>query len=271
MQYTVNAHKAHQRLLKRAAQFRAQWQDDVDIGVINAVLGLGRYSTYRMVRTVGDKLDEAESTLRQLTGSKDAWNAFADGGTYLGDAIRNMRKNRKHRTEYAPVVHALEASKRHAETALNVGFQRSRTKVMKVGKGGAVGLEVEQSGHYIDNHITVGASWFRSVANRGMSLINAPDGLRFVLKSSPRDVMYVDDDGMNAWQVTVIGFKHGKGFSQDGWVVTHKSTEHDYLHPLVDPESRDTVTPHSFGLTLQKAHSLLKSRTVRHLTKMLDG
>lgn len=271
MQYTVNAHKAHQRLLKRAAQFRAQWQDDVDIGVINAILAHGVYSVYRAKQAVCDSMDSAEDTLKQLTGGRDAWRSFTDGGTHLGDAIRNMRRKRKNRTEYAPVIHALEASKNHADAALGAGFQRSRTKVMKVGKGGTVGLEVEESGHYISNHITVGASWFRSVANRGMSLINAPDGLRFVLRSSPRDVMYVDDDGMNAWQVTVIGFKHGKGFSQDGWVVTHKSTEHDYLHPLVDPESRNTVIPHSFGLTLQKAHSLLKSRTVRHLTKMLDG
>jgi hypothetical protein len=38
---------------------------------------------------------------------------------------------------------------------------------------------------------------------------------------------------MNAWEVQTIGFKHGKGFEESGWLVTHQSTEHDECHPLV--------------------------------------
>lgn len=271
MAYTTDTHRIYKNLLSRINSFREQWRDDVPVEVINSILEHGRYS-YKSTKQVGEKMEEAETRMLYTTGSRDAWDAFAQYAGSLGDAIKNIRRDRKRRDIYAPVLRAVEYSRTIASAAVANGFSRTSINVEKSSSDNPVGLFVYEgrSRYSMKNYIYVGATWGRTIGDRGMALINAPDGLRFVLKCSPRNVMYVDDDGMNAWQVTVIGFKHGKGFTQEGWVVTHKSTEHDHLHPLVN-DSRKSEIPHSFGFTLQKAHSLLKSRTVRHLTKMLDG
>lgn len=131
-------------------------------------------------------------------------------------------------------------------------------------------LKRGRSRYTLKNYVSIGATWWRAVGSKGFALINSTSGIRFVLTCSPRDVRYVDEDGMNAWQVRTVGFKHGRGFEENGWLVTHKSTEHDDLHPLYCHDEK-TTTPHAFSSHLSKAHSLMKNRTVRHLTKMLDA
>jgi hypothetical protein len=269
MNKNIERHKAYQRLISRVANLREQWQSDVDTRLIDAIIAHGKFS-YRMPTSIRDDFDRIEGHMLSLTGSGEAWDAFGNYAHYLGEAIRDIRRERKRKSSYAPVQDALAKSKRQAENALHRGFPKS--SIHLGGKGSPVGLEVEEgrSRYTLKNYVSIGATWWRSVGSKGFALINSTSGIRFVLTCRPRDVRYVDEDGMNAWEVRTVGFKHGRGFEENGWLVTHKSTEHDDLHPLYCHDEK-TTTPHAFSSHLSKAHSLMKNRTVRHLTKMLDA
>jgi len=91
------------------------------------------------------------------------------------------------------------------------------------------------------------------------------------MRCKPIDVQYVDEAGLNAWEVTVVGFNKKKGFTEHGYLITHKASDHDDLHPLFDMIRDEAVIPHSFGESLSKAFNLMNRRTVRHLTKMMEN
>jgi hypothetical protein len=171
----------------------------------------------------------------------------------------------------------LKNSRMQAISSLDGGFPKSSIQLTSKGDGDPlrlpVGLVVDEgrSRYSLINYVTIGATWWRSVGSKGFALINSTSGIRFVLTCVPRNVKYVDEDGMNAWEVRTVGFKHGKGFEENGWLVTHQSTDHNDLHPLYCYNERATMIPHAFSAHLSKAHSLMKNRTVRHLTKMLDA
>lgn len=270
MNKDIEKHKLYQRLIGRVANLREQWRNDVDIRVIDAIVAHGRYG-YRMPLNIRDDFDKVEDEMLLLTGSGDTWDAFSNYASYLGEAIRDIRNSRKRKQSYAPVEDALKNSRGQAGASLNGGFPKSSIQLGK--RGDPVGLEVDEgrSRYSLKNHVSIGATWWRSVGSKGFALINSTSGIRFVLTCVPRNVKYVDEDGMNAWEVRTVGFKHGKGFEENGWLVTHKSTDHDDLHPLYCYNERATMIPHAFSAHLSKAHSLMKNRTVRHLTKMLDA
>jgi hypothetical protein len=269
MTYTI---KAHKRLSFLSSQIKItvnQWADTFGKDILYHVIKHSKYS-YRMNDDMKVRMKDIEHSLLEETGNNDAYNGVLDYLSHLGDSMQSVRRARKNSEAYHPLKEAKEKSRRWIDKVTGVAFQRSRIKC-KV--GGDTGLVVEnpESEYSKCNHVTVGVSWARSVFERGFSLINAPDALMLVMSCTSRNVAYVDEDGMNAWKVRVVKFKHGKGFEDEGWLVTHKSTEHDELHPLVDSSSRKTVIPHAYGKNLSKAHSLMKQRTVRHLTKMLDA
>lgn len=270
MNKRIEKHKAYQRLIGRVANLREQWRNDVDLRVIDAVVAHGRYG-YRMPLNIRDDFDKVEGEMLSLTETGETWDAFSSYANHLGEAIRDIRNSRKRRKSYAPVEDALKNSRSNARSALDMGFPKSSIQLGK--SGDPVGLEVDEgrSRYSLKNYVSIGATWWRAVGSKGFALINSTSGIRFVLTCVPRNVKYVDEDGMNAWEVRTVGFKHGKGFEENGWLVTHQSTEHDDLHPLYCHDKRSTIIPHAFSEHLSKAHSLMKNRTVRHLTKMLDA
>jgi hypothetical protein len=276
MNKDIEKHKMYQRLIGRVANLREKWRDDVDIRVIDAIVAHGRYG-YRMPLNIRDDFDKVEGEMLLLTGSGDTWDAFSNYAGYLGEAIRDIRQSRKRKQSYAPVEDALKNSRMQAISSLDGGFPKSSIQLTSKGDGDPlrlpVGLVVDEgrSRYSLINYVTIGATWWRSVGSKGFALINSTSGIRFVLTCVPRNVKYVDEDGMNAWEVRTVGFKHGKGFEENGWLVTHQSTDHNDLHPLYCYNERATMIPHAFSAHLSKAHSLMKNRTVRHLTKMLDA
>lgn len=188
----------------------------------------------------------------------------------LNDGIASYRRRSKHVDEYDPLKNAQHKSRRMAEIAVGNGFARSRINVT-VGRDVGVEVNNPQSQYSKSNDLTVPLTWNKAVSERGFALVQAPDGLRLILRCSHRRIGYVEDEGFNAWEVTAVSFKHGKGEVEQGFLVTHQSSDHSHDNPLVDQYDRKTLIPHAYGTSLKKAFSLLKSRTVRHLTKMLDA
>lgn len=268
MTYTIEAHKRLGFLLNRIASAKQEWAELLPEKVANYICSDGRF-TYSASAEVKELADKFEEDCRSVVGGRDAFKSIVGYLDDLSDSVKAIRRERKPSGAYAPLKKAEAKSRREAEGIISNGFQRSN---ISLDVGSNVGVEVEGESKYTRrNYVTVSVSWWRSIGDRGLGLVNMPSGLMFVTKCRRRAVPYVDKDGMSAWEVEGLTFKHGRGSVVTGWLVTHKSTDHSGDNPLVDPYSRQTQIPHAFGTSISKAHSLMKSRTVRHLTKMLDA
>lgn len=267
MTYTIETHKRLQFLRDRIASVKQEWAELMPSKVANWVCAEGKY-TFSAPQDVTELSKQFEDECKSITGGRCAYQAIIGYLDDLADSVKAIRRERKPSNAYAPLKKAERKSQREAEGIITNGFQRSN---IKLAVGSDVGVEVEGESKYTRrNYVTVAVSWWRSIGERGFGLVNMPSGLMFVTKCSHRAVPYVDEDGMNAWEVEGLTFKHGKGSVVTGWLVTHTSTDHSGDNPLVDPHSRQTQIPHAFGKNLSKAHSLMKQRTVRHLTKQLE-
>lgn len=267
MAYTIETHKRLGFLLNRIASARQEWAGLLPAKVANHICSEGEY-IWSASAEIRELHDQFEKECRSVTGGRDAFKSIVGYLDDLSDSVKAIRRERKPSGSYAPLKVAQAKSKREAEGIIANGFQRSH---IKLDVGADVGVEVEGESKYnIRNYVTVAVSWWRSIGERGFGLVNMPSGLMFVTKCRRRAVPYVDEDGMNAWEVEGVTFKHGKGSAVTGWLVTHTSTDHSDRNPLVCPHERVTQIPHAFGKNLSKAHSLMKQRTVRHLTKQLE-
>lgn len=267
MTYTIEAHKRLGFLLNRIASAKQEWAELLPAKVANHICSNGQF-TYSATAEVKELADKFEEDCRSVVGGRDAFKSIVGYLDDLSDSVKAIRRERKPSGAYAPLKKAEAKSQREAEGIISNGFQRSNIKLVV---GNDVGVEVEGESKYTRrNYVTVAVSWWRSIGERGFGLVNMPSGLMFVTKCRRRAVPYVDEDGMNAWEVEGLTFKHGKGSVVTGWLVTHTSTDHSDRNPLVCPYERVTQIPHAFGKNLSKAHSLMKQRTVRHLTKQLE-
>ena len=268
MTYTIEAHKRLGFLLNRIASAKREWAELMPAVVANHICADGRF-TYSASAEVKELTDKFEKDCKSVVGGRDAFTSITGYLDDLSDSVKAIRRQRKPYGSYAPLVVAQAKSKREAEGIITSGFQRSS---IKLDVGSNVGVEVEGESKYtICNYVTVAVTWWRSIGERGFGLVNMPSGLMFVTKCRPHAAPYVEHSGMNAWKIEGVTFKHGKGSAVSGWLVTHALTDHSDLDPLVCPHKRVTNMPHAFGESLSKAHNLMKQRTVRHLTKMLDA
>ena len=268
MKYTIEAHKRLSFLSEQIKVAIGQWSNTFDKDILWHVAKHSKYG-YSMNQEMTDRIKSVERSLRGQTGSNDAYNAIVDYISDLGDSVQNIRSKRREVKEYRPLKDAKKKCGMNVQRVAQNAFQRSNIQTT-VGKQVELDVENPENKYAIRNNVTVGISWCRSVFEKGFSIIKSPDGLRLVVRCKYRKVSYVDEDNMNAWHITSIGFKYGKGSIEDGWLVTHKTSECDELHPLVDLSDKDNTVPHSYGLNLSKAYSLMKRRTVRHLVGMLD-
>ena len=270
MKYTIEMHRRMQFIKQQIAECQRQWKDIMPKDVAGQICETGQYSS-RAKHGLMEKMSQVEERLRQETGSRDVWDGLACYLKELRNSIAHVRSElRGGVEEYAPVKRAGKYAKRRADDLLSNAFPRTSID-LHIGAGYEVGAEHNDASTKwnLRNDVTVGVAWFKSVGKRGFGLINAPEGTLFVLRCKPRSVKYVDEDGMNAFEVQAVGFKHGKCYDMNGWLVTHQSSDHSAELPLVCKYTGSMDIPHAFGVNLGKAHKLLQRRTVAHLTKQL--
>ena len=264
----MKQHKNFMFLSERLEEFKTEWSKVVPREIIVTILKHGKYGHFRLGRDIRELINSTKDEFTE-NSSGDVWNLFETTAHYLGESIRDYRRLRKHVEDYSPVKDAAKSSLNHAKEIFDMSFMRSNISCTQ---GDEWDLKVEHEDTYAQRSlICVPVSWKKTVYDKGFSLISSPKGKRFILRCKPVDVKYIDDEGYNAWKVTAVGFYKNKGFTEDGWLITHKSTEHDDLHPLFSKLTDEMLIPHSFGTDLSKAFSLMKNRTVRHLTKMMTG
>lgn len=267
LEYTRDTHKHLMFLKAQVKDLQERWSEYSNPVLTGRIVGRGKYNHASI--STSDMHDEAEKKIQDAAGNRFSARGFFDYLDDIGDSIKTIRKDRKTVTPYNPIKLHKKLSNSLADRFLKEAFPRSPIRMDRDAKAG---LQVEGESKYtMQNYISVGVGWSKTVWERGFCIINAPSGFRFVLRCKPFNVQYVEADNMNAWHVTTIGFKHGEGSMEDGWLITHKSTDHNADSQLVNVSHRKTSIPHAYGTSISKAHSLMKSRTVRHLTKMLDA
>lgn len=270
MKYTIEMHRRMQFIKQQIAECQRQWESVMPKNVSGQIAKDGKYS-YRAKGETAQQVSQAEDFLREETGSRDVWDGVTSYLHELRNSIRHVRSElRGNVEEYAPVKRAGKYAQRRADDLLSNAFPRTSID-LHIGAGYEVGAKHNDASTKwnLRNDVTVGVAWFKSVGKRGFGLIKAPEGTLFVLRCKPRFVQYVDEDGMNAFEVQAVGFKHGKCYDMNGWLVTHQSSDHSHKLPLVCKHTGSMDIPHAFGVNLGKAHKLLQRRTVAHLTKQL--
>ena len=269
----IDTYKNIEFLRNDLEKFKAHWSGGimgVPMKVIAHFIKHGTHSSYRADADVKEQIHAIEDRLAK-SNSQNIWKAFEIYCENAGKAIRSYRNDRKLVGDYEPLKMAKTQSKRRAQRVIDQAFPRSTAEICS-GSSGDSEVEVENEDRYnMSNLVPVPITWFKAVYSRGFSIIRSPKGKRFVMRCKPVAVQYVDEAGLNAWKVTVVGFNKKKGFTEHGYLITHKSSDHDDLHPLFDLSDDEAVIPHSFGESISKAYNLMNRRTVRHLTKMMEN
>ena len=271
MEYSKDVHKQLNFLRRQLVKFIDDYKEFAPKEVFADIIVAGKYSFNAGKRT---SLEERMKA-RDNFDKNCIYSCWDDTVVHyiaeMSEAIQRIRRVRQEVKKFNPVQKVKRASSRGSSEWLGKAFPRTNTETFIRDNPSTPTLEVE---HKEDKWrrrgvICIPVHWSQSVYEKGLALVNAPKGTLFIVRAQKRDVQHVNEEGMTAWKVTAIGSNKGCCYLVDGWVVTHNSNEINSGSPLVD-DQRETLVPHAFGVNLPKAVSLMKSRTVRHLTKMLD-
>ena len=61
--------------------------------------------------------------------------------------------------------------------------------------------------------------------DKGIALVRAGDGMRFIMNSQERKLSRINDDGIKAWSVVVMKVKGKKPDIEAGWVMRYKTSD----------------------------------------------
>jgi len=240
----VEEHKHMQFLLAEINRFAKNW------GAPNEwrrqVLSHHRFSMSGEAEVFQDRINDL-----QRTGAKAAFDYFEG----LVSAIVQMRRDRKDRQEYHPVIEQKAKSKVYADRVLSDLFQRSRFDVNS-GTAQLDPADEKTPSYRRSNDITVPISWFKSVYEKDLYAVKAPEGMRFTLSAKKRDIKFLRQDNIDAYRVVLVGTKDGIAFTEDRWLLVQEGYE---------------KRVHSVGNDVAKAHSLLKRRVKAEILDQLLG
>lgn len=240
----IEQHKHMQFLLTEIDRFAESW------GAPNEwrkqALKHHRYAMSGEAEAFQDSLDDLQGT-----GARAAFEYFER----LVSAVAQMRRDRKDRQEYHPVIEQKAKSKVYADRVLSDLFQRSRFDV-NAGTAQLDPADEKTPSYRRSNDITVPISWFKSVFEKDLYAVKAPEGMRFTLSAKKRDIKFLRQDNIDAYRVVLVGTKDGIAFTEDRWLLVQEGYE---------------KRVHSVGNDVAKAHSLLKRRVKAEILDQLLG
>lgn len=193
-----------------------------------------------------DSLDDLQGT-----GARAAFEYFER----LASAVMQMRRDRKDRQPYHPVIEQKAKSKVYADRVLSDLFQRSRFDV-DAGTAQLDPADKNTPSYRRSNDLTVPISWFKSVFEKDLYAVKAPEGMRFTLSAKKRDIKFLKQDNIDAYRVVLVGTKDGIAFTEDRWLLVQEGYE---------------KRVHAVGNDVAKAHSLLNRRVKAEILDQLLG
>ena len=205
-----------------------------------------RYAMSGEAEAFQESLDDLQGT-----GAKAAFEYFER----LVSAVVQMREDRKERQFYHPVIEQKAKSKVYANKVLSDLFQRSRFDV-NAGIAQLDPADKNTPSYRRGNDLTVPISWFKSVYEKDLYAVKAPEGIRFTLSAKKRDIKFLKQDNIDAYRVVLIGTKDGIAFTENRWLLVQEGYE---------------KRVHAVGDDVAKAFSLLKRRVKAEILDQLLG
>lgn len=240
----IEEYKHMQFLLAEIDRFAKSWGAPSEWR--RQVLSHQRFSMNGEAEAFQDSINDL-----QRTGAKAAYNYFEG----LTSAVVQMRRDRKDRQEYHPVIEQKAKSKVYADRVLSDLFQRSRFHV-EAGIAQLDPADKNTPSYRRSNDLTVPISWFKSVYEKDLYAVKAPEGIRFTLSAKKRDIKFLKQDNIDAYRVVLIGTKDGIAFTENRWLLVQEGYE---------------KRVHAVGDDVAKAHSLLKRRVKAEILDQLLG
>ena len=254
------------RALLKAQQ--ESWADFLSKPAIGHISAKGRFS-FRSSPEVAAEIEAFQNLVESHTHSRDLWMATG-GMEEIGDGIRKMRRNMRSAEEYAPIAKHKQETKMYGSHALDRSFPTSQTSLSIHGSGS---FDVENP-HMVYGrklHVYVPASWHHSVGSRGLGMVKAGSGYRFIINAKEQTVPWVAEEGLRAYRVHALRVHSRKPSAEDAWVVVTADTNATWENALVDTSERTIKIPHGYNTSLRKAVALVRNRTFNKLENMLDA
>ena len=262
--YTPDQHKFLSFAADRIEQARKEW------GAPHSYIAQVKAgSKWRM----SDDAKDFDDNLRSI--HRDASDALWEYLNNLHHAMVQIRLQRREADPYRPLARHEKDSRRAADAVLNAAFPRSRFDLWIKGdksapratqNGRKVGVTTDGSAYWVRNHVTVSQAWSKTVYERGIPIINASNGLRFIMSAKQEDVRGVTE-ATTVYRVKAFGIKNKRAFQEDGWLMVHgNSTKTQPVWDWIETEKKYAQNNvHAFHVDLSKCRALFDRRVKQHV------
>jgi hypothetical protein len=146
---------------------------------------------------------------------------------YGGDlfiSLHNIKGRMKSGTMQKTVIDkAMEATELYASTELKSAFPSMSWYVTSSLNSGVSANKQRSYTSDIDVHLPV--TWSKKIYDKGIALVKAGDGMRFIMNSQERKLSRVNDDGIRAWSVVSMKVKGKQPYMENGWVMRYKTSD----------------------------------------------
>ena len=256
--YTSEQHKFLSFAAEQIEQARKEW------GAPHSYIQqLDRGSRYRMIGNA----DAFDDGLKKI--HRDAADAFWEYTSSLFQAIRKIRLERREVEPYRPMARHEKDSRRAASATLDSAFPRSRFNLWIRGEDenhDDINVTTDGSDYWTRNDVTVSQAWSKTVYERGIPIINASNGLRFIMSAKQEDVRGVTE-ATTVYRVKAFGIKNKRAFREDGWLMVHgNSTQMQPVWDFTESEKKYAQNNvHAFHVDLSKCRALFDRRVKQHV------
>ena len=153
-------------------------------------------------------------------------NLVARYGAGMLESIQDLRS----RTRYVPEPHGIisrarESTDLYASSALNVAFPSMHWDA-KSSLGGDISVQKkEKSWSRKELEVSLPVTWVSRVHDKGISLVRAGDGMRFILNSEERYIDRFNDDKIRVFSVLALKVKRGEATTENSWVMSYETSD----------------------------------------------
>ena len=259
--YTPEQHKFLSFAAEQMEKARKEW------GAPHSYLAQVKSgSKYRMSGNARDFDDNLKNIHR------DASDAFWEYLNNLHHAMASIRRDRKPCSSvdtYMPMAKHSRITRNAVGTTLDGAFPRSRFDVHIKGdseKHSEIGVEPDGSDYWKRNNVVVSQAWSKTVYERGIPIVNSPQGLRFILSARPEDVRGVSEE-TRVFRVRAFGIREKSAFRHDGWLMVHgNSTQAMPVWDFTETKKKYAQNNvHAFNTDLSACRALFNRRVKQHV------
>ena len=157
-------------------------------------------------------------------------SSVARYGAGMLESIQDLRN----RTKYVPEPHGIisrarETTNLYASSDLNVAFPSMHWDA-KSRLGGEISVKNnEKSWSRKEVEVSLPVTWATRVYDKGISLVRAGDGMRFILNAEERYIDRFNDEKIRVFSVLALKVKRWNAEMENSWVMSYETSEEPIL------------------------------------------